>query len=224
MQKGILVPGARTSPFRSRAELNQYARASVGGALTKTYQLSRSLWLLHMRPLQLCIKSQVPQNALRTGTLRIKMTRGCLIPWRNMTLYRLWCSCWLSDPENECYDKCIESGSCGAICDGRPAFGTWSEIEKSWHINCQELRAVHLVFECFLPDILHHHVLIRTDSMTVEAYINHQGGVNSVCVNIYETSSLICKAWWRWCHGMGMHGCLWNSPSQLYWWLNVWWL
>ncbi len=91
MQKSILVPGARTSPFRSRAELNQYARASVGGALTKTYQLSRSLWLLHMRPLQLCIKSQVPQNALRTGTLRIKMTRGCLhtlIPWRNMTLYR----------------------------------------------------------------------------------------------------------------------------------------
>ncbi len=131
------------------------------------------------------------------------------------------CSCWPSDPENECYDRCIESGSCGAVCDGRPAFGTWSEMEKSWHINCQELRAVHLVFECFLPDILHHHVLIRTDSMTVEAYINHQGGVNSVCVNIYETYSLICKAWWRWCHGIGMHGCLWNSPSQLYWWLNV---
>ncbi len=28
---------------------------------------------------------------------------------------------------------------------------------------------------------------------------------------------------WRWCHGMGMHGCLWNRSSQLYWWLNVWW-
>ncbi len=24
--------------------------------------------------------------------------------------------------------------------------------------------------------------------------------------------SLICKAWWRWCYGMGIHGCLWNRP------------
>ncbi|XP_058624259.1 uncharacterized protein LOC131535672 [Onychostoma macrolepis] len=67
----------------------------------------------------------------------------------------------------------------GAVCDGRPAFGTWSETEKSWHINCLELRAVHLALECFLPDILQRHVLIRTDSMTVVAFINHQGGVNS---------------------------------------------
>ncbi len=37
------------------------------------------------------------------------------------------------------------------------------------------------------------------------------------------THSLVCKAWWRWCHGMAMHGCPWNRPSQLYWWLNVWW-
>ncbi len=67
----------------------------------------------------------------------------------------------------------------GAVCDGRPAFGTWSETEKSRHINCLELRAVHLALECFLPDILHRHVLIRTDSMTVVAFINHQGAVNS---------------------------------------------
>ncbi len=67
----------------------------------------------------------------------------------------------------------------GDICDGRPAFGTCSETEKSWHINCLELRAVHLALECFLPDILHHHVLTRTDSMTVVAFINHQGVVNS---------------------------------------------
>ncbi len=38
-----------------------------------------------------------------------------------------------------------------------------------------------------------------------------------------QAYSLICKAWWRWFHGMGMHGCLWNRPAQLYWWLNVWW-
>ncbi len=36
-----------------------------------------------------------------------------------------------------------------------------------------------------------------------------------------QAYSLICKAWWRWRHGI--HGCLWNKPYQLYWWLNVWW-
>ncbi len=38
-----------------------------------------------------------------------------------------------------------------------------------------------------------------------------------------QAYSLICKAWWRRCHGMSMHGCLWNRSAQLYWWLNVWW-
>ncbi len=42
-----------------------------------------------------------------------------------------------------------------------------------------ELCAVHLALECFLPDILHRHVLIRMDSMTVAAFINHQGSVSS---------------------------------------------
>ncbi len=30
-----------------------------------------------------------------------------------------------------------------------------------------------------------------------------------------QSYSLLCKAWWRWCRGMGMHDCLWNRPSQL---------
>ncbi len=38
-----------------------------------------------------------------------------------------------------------------------------------------------------------------------------------------QAYSLICKAWWRCCHGMGMYTCLWNRSSQLYWWLNIWW-
>ncbi len=32
-----------------------------------------------------------------------------------------------------------------------------------------------------------------------------------------QAYSLICKAWWRCCHG-----CLWR-PAQHNWWLNVWW-
>ncbi len=30
-----------------------------------------------------------------------------------------------------------------------------------------------------------------------------------------QAYSLICKAWWWWCHRIDMYGCLWNRPSQL---------
>ncbi len=43
----------------------------------------------------------------------------------------------------------------------------------------QRCSAVHLALKCFLSDILHRHFLIKTDSMTVVAFINHQGGVSS---------------------------------------------
>ncbi len=86
--------------FRSEAELNQNASASVGGGhsqkLISSLKLGRSpplkcfqwtlgqmaaastvcnLGLLHMRLLQLWLKSRVPQNAWHKGTLRIK----CLV-------------------------------------------------------------------------------------------------------------------------------------------------
>ncbi len=133
------------------------------------------LGLLHMRPLHLWLKSRVPQSAWRTGILHIKVT---LTPWRNMTLY---CRGVLIGQVIRRKNVTTDASSTGwgVVCDGRPAFGTWSETEKLWHINCLELRAVHLALECFLPDILHRHILIRTDSMTVVAFINHQGGVSS---------------------------------------------
>ncbi|KAI2647602.1 ORF V: Enzymatic polyprotein [Labeo rohita] len=139
------------------------------------------LGLLHMRPLQLWLKSRVPQSAWRAGSLRVKVTHewlDALTPWRDMTLY-----CQGVPIGQVIRRKTVttdaSSTGWGAVCDGRPAFGTWTETEKFWHINCLELRAVHLALECFLPDILHRHVLIRTDSTTVVAFINHQGGVSS---------------------------------------------
>ncbi len=115
------------------------------------------------------------------GAARIKVTHDCLhtlTPWCNMTLYRRGVLIGQVIRRKTVTTDASSTGW-GAVCDGRPAFGMWSETEKSWHINCLELHAVHLALECFLPDILHHHVLIRMDSMTVVAFINHQGGVSS---------------------------------------------
>lgn len=67
----------------------------------------------------------------------------------------------------------------GALCDGKPAFGHWSKEEGWLHINCLEMLAVCLGLRTFLPDLRGHHVLVRSDSMTVVSYINRQGGLSS---------------------------------------------
>ncbi len=41
----------------------------------------------------------------------------------------------------------------GALCDGRPAYSTWTSAQEKCHINCLELKAVFLALQCFLPVI-----------------------------------------------------------------------
>ncbi|KAI2664298.1 Transposon Ty3-G Gag-Pol polyprotein [Labeo rohita] len=69
-----------------------------------------------------------------------------------------------------------KEGVGGALCDGSPAFGLWSKAEEGFHINCLEMLAVCHALCAFLPDLKGHHVLVRSDSMTVVSYINRQGG------------------------------------------------
>ncbi|KAI2645069.1 hypothetical protein H4Q32_028444 [Labeo rohita] len=47
----------------------------------------------------------------------------------------------------------------------------------TWHINCLEMLAVFQALKHFLPDLIGHPMLVRTDNTAVVYYINHQGGV-----------------------------------------------
>ncbi|KAI2644810.1 hypothetical protein H4Q32_024702 [Labeo rohita] len=67
----------------------------------------------------------------------------------------------------------------GALCDGKSAFGLWTKAKAGIHINCLEMLAVCRALHFFLPDLKGHHVLVRSDSMTVVSYINCQGGLSS---------------------------------------------
>ncbi len=67
----------------------------------------------------------------------------------------------------------------GTLCEGKPTFGHWSKAESGFHINCLEMLAVCRACQFFLPDLIGRHVLIRSDSMSVVSYINHQGGLSS---------------------------------------------
>ncbi len=195
MQKSMLVPsqnisflGVELNSINMRAPLSEECSQKLISSLA-VFKLGRSPPLkCFQRTLGLGLQTRAPTYATASAlanepgtTERIKVTRDCLhmlTPWRNMTLYRRGVLIGQGIRRKNVTTDASSTGW-GALCGGRPAFGTWSEMEKSWHINCLELCAVHLVLECFLPDILHRHVLIRTDSMTVVAFINHQGGVNS---------------------------------------------
>ncbi len=182
--------------------------ASVRGALTKTDQLSRSLQIRAFSPAKMLsedarpdgccldsVQSRAPRYATASALAKEPgatecMSHGHLAHQSDAQLFAYadplaqydsvspGCLYWPSDHEKECYDRCIKHGL-GSCMRWQTSLRDMVRNGESWHINCLELRAVHLALECFLPDILHRHVLIRADSMTVVAFINHQGCVNS---------------------------------------------
>ncbi len=102
------------------------------------------LGLLHMRPIQFWLKQRDTSAAWCHGRHRVTVTRACvsaLTHWRDPF--------WLkqgvildtahirkvvtTDASNKCW---------GALCEGKPTFGPWSEDESGLNINCLEMLAV----------------------------------------------------------------------------------
>lgn len=139
------------------------------------------LGLLHMRPLQHWLQGRVQPRAWRAGTERLIITRSCLetlAPWFGTTIFEQGAAMGRVVRRVVVTTDASLSGW-GALCDGRPAFGTWAGDQTRWHINCLEMEAVHLALQSFLPFVKDRHVLIRTDNTAVVAYINRQGGLRS---------------------------------------------
>lgn len=83
---------------------------------------------------------------------------------------------------------------CGALCEGRPTYGSCSSTEKRLHINCLEIMAVYLGLKPFLPHLIGHQVLVQSDNMAVVSYINHHGGLRSSLYRLDERLHL----WAQW--------------------------
>ena len=60
--------------------------------------------------------------------------------------------------------------------NNKEAFGGWSCFERTLHINILECKSVLFAFQCFFRSIYNCNILIRSDSSTVVAYLNNQGG------------------------------------------------
>ena len=68
--------------------------------------------------------------------------------------------------------------SWGAHLDQNSTKGLWSDKENRLHINVLELKAVSLALRCFKDQCQYQTVVVATDSSTVVAYINKQGGTH----------------------------------------------
>ncbi len=149
--------------------------------LMASASLVLQLGMLRMRPLQYWLKPQIPPHAWRHGRIRVKVSQACvtaLAPWKDPQWLKQGVTMGLihrrkvvsTDPSNTGW---------GALCEDRPTFGSWLDAEGRLHINCLEMTAVCQALQTFLPDLKGHHVLVRSDSMTVVSYINRQGGLTS---------------------------------------------
>jgi hypothetical protein len=111
------------------------------------------LGLLHMRPLQHWLQGRVQPRAWRAGTERLVITRSCLetlAPWFGTTMFEQGSALGRVVRRVVVTTDASLSGW-GALCDGRPAFGTWTGDRTRWHINCLEMEAVHLALRGFPP-------------------------------------------------------------------------
>ncbi|KAL0183578.1 hypothetical protein M9458_019274, partial [Cirrhinus mrigala] len=182
---------ARLSPARIESILTAVTRVKEGQSLTvKQFQRLLGLMaaasnvvpfgLLYMRPLQWWLRTK--GFSPRGNPFRmIKVTRRCL------RALDMWKKPWFLSQGPVLGAPCrrvtlatdASLTGWGAVMSGHPARGLWSGRHLTWHINCLEMLAVFRALKHFLPDLIGHHVLVRTDNTAVVYYINHQGGLHS---------------------------------------------
>ncbi|XP_051959970.1 uncharacterized protein LOC127627568, partial [Xyrauchen texanus] len=139
-------------------------------------------WLIlaHSRELLCAHRDQVLRHLSRLG-LQVNREKSKLSPVQSISFLGLELDSVPLQQVSRCVLVTTDASKLGwgAVCNGRAAAGRWNRGPLHWHINCLELLAVFLALQKFLPLTRNKHVLVRTDSTTVVAYINRQGGVRS---------------------------------------------
>ena len=147
---------------------------------------------LHKRPLQRLFRQRWSQ---RTQPWDAPIPLGL---WFNQATSQWTDPSWLSQgvpivpppPEEELFTDASLSGW-GAHVAHLTAAGPWTAPQRLWHINRLELEAVLLALREFLPFVKGKRVLLCTDNTTVAAYINHQGGSQSVPLSLRTEELLL---------------------------------
>ncbi|KAI2652678.1 enzymatic polyprotein [Labeo rohita] len=125
--------------------------------------------LLYMRPRQWWLRTKgfSPRGS---SFCMIKVTRQCL------RALDMWKKPWFLSQGPVLGAPCrrvtlatdVSLTGWGAVMSGHPARGLWSSRHLTWHISCLEMLAVFRALKHFLPDLIGHHVLVRTDNTAVD--------------------------------------------------------
>ena len=149
---------------------------------------------LHMRPFQFHLKEhwRYPQS-LDNHLPWTDVISAHLDWWQNPANVMKGADLHPKDHSIQLFTDASNEGW-GAHLDQRSTQGLWSDQEKRLHINVLELKAVSLALRNFKDQCQDQTVLVATDNSTVVAYINKQGGTDSV-----EMCALLWKIM-TWCH------------------------
>ncbi len=125
-----------------------------------------NLGLLHM--LQLWLKSRVLWTAWTSGRLSVlpRLHRSCIEAVAQARAFSRGVPLGLVTSRVMVTTDASTRGW-GAVCEGMPTSGLWSEPQSRWYINRLELEAMFFALNDFQPQLKQRHVLIRTDNMSV---------------------------------------------------------
>ena len=163
---------------------------------------------LHMRPLQIhLLRHYSPSRDLLTRLVPISPTiRLHLVRWSRRDFLSSGNPLRVAQPSNTVTTDASLLGWIGH-CLGNSAFGDWPHADTLSHFNVLEFRAV-LSLRAFLPLLRRRTVLIRTDYVTVAAYVNKQGGTHSTRLNA------LAALLWKWCRREGIFPIASHIPGQ----------
>ena len=149
---------------------------------------------LHMRPFQFHLKEhwRYPQ-LLDSLLLWTEAIAAHLDWWQNPSNVMKGADLHPKDHSIQLFTDASNKGW-GAHLDQSSTKGLWSDREKRLHINVLELKSVSLALRSFKDQCQNQTVLVATDSSTVVAYKNKQGGTHSA-----EMCALLWKIM-TWCH------------------------
>ncbi len=126
-------------------------------------------FLAHFKPSRDPISKQVPLNQfvrdqLRWWAVPANLSKGMVFP---------------SPPVTLVVTTDASTRGWGGHLDDHRASGVWTSREARSHINLLELWAVQRSVAAFEEIVTGHKILIQSDSSTVVAYLNKQGGTRS---------------------------------------------
>ncbi len=168
------------SSFRYWASYPLRAFQKMLGLMTSATPVLQ-LGLLRMRPFQYWLKPLIPPHSWRHGSICIRVRQACiaaLAPWKDPQWFEQGVKMGLVYIRKVVSTDTSNTGW-GALCEGNQTFGSWLKAEGWQHINCLEMIAVCWALQTFLLDLRGHHVVVRSDSMMVVSYMNHQGRLTS---------------------------------------------